>query len=157
MDKPKSKWAGLLPFIGVILFVLDAAWKIVQHAPNLKHELVLSGVTYMIGWAGLGAGIAHIFFGKKISRSIGFEQSPYELEVGFCDLGFGIVGLMAASHPPEFWLAIIWFSSLYRIGCGIGHIKEIVKNKNYAVNNTGILFINFIVPAFLLFAYYSWL
>lgn len=41
--------------------------------------------------------------------------------------------------------------------CGIGHIREIMVKKNYAINNTAILFINFAVPAFLLLAWYAWI
>ena len=104
----------------------------------------------------VGAGISHIFFGKKISQTIGFQKSPYELEVGFADLAMGVVALMAASFSPEFSLAIILVSSIFRVGCGIGHIRSMVKDRNFAVNNTLILVINFVVPAFLLFAYFSW-
>lgn len=117
---------------------------------------MLNAVTYLIGYAMLGAGIAHLFFGRSIAKTIGFEKSPYELEVGFADLAMGIVGIMAASFGQEFWLAIIYASSIYRVGCGIGHIGSMIRSRNFAPNNTSILFINFAVPAFLLFAYYTW-
>src|SRR6185437_3038792 len=77
-----------------------------------------------IGWAGVGADISHLFFGNPISASIGFEHNPYEFEVGVCDLSLGIVGLMASYYTPAFWLTIIWFASLFKAGCGIGHIRD---------------------------------
>jgi len=101
----------------------------------------------------LGAGISHLFFGKTISASIGFEKSPFEFEVGFADLAMGITGLMAQGQNKEFWLAIIVTSSIFRVGCGIGHIRQIVREQNYAPNNTVVLFTNFVVPAFLVLAY----
>jgi hypothetical protein len=148
---------SVLPYLGIILFVGATVQQFAAGAgPHWGPTLVGNAVTYLIGYAGVGAGISHIFFGKKISRTIGFAQSPYELEVGFADLSFGIVALMAASFSPEFSLAVILLSSIYRVGCGIGHIRSMIKDRNFAINNTLILVVNFVVPAFLVFAYYSW-
>ncbi len=153
----RSLISGILPFIGVILFVIAT---IMQFAGGAEEgwgpTLVQNAVVYMIGWAGIGAGISHLFFGTRISRSIGFEKSPYELEVGFADLAMGIVGVMAAAYSPDYWLSIILASSIFRVGCGLGHIRSMVKEGNFAINNTAILFVNFVVPAFLLFAFFTW-
>jgi hypothetical protein len=155
--KQSSPVLGVLPFIGVVLFVISAVPIFLGGLTgDWQHQLLLNAIIYMIGWAGVGAGISHIFFGNKISKSIGFEKSPYELEVGFADFSFGVVGLLAGSYSTDYWLAIILVSSLYRIGCGIGHIKQIIQSRNFAVNNTVILFLNFVVPIALLVAYFSW-
>jgi hypothetical protein len=153
----RSRLLGLLPFIGVILFAINAAQIVIGGRPaDWQHQLALAAVVYMIGWSALGAGISHIFFGKAISRSIGFARSPYELEVGFANLGFGVAALMAGSFQKEYWLAIILANSIFRVGCGAGHIKQIIMDRNYAINNTAILFLNFVVPAFLVFTYFAW-
>jgi hypothetical protein len=153
----RSLLLGLLPFIGVILFAVSAVQTVTGGRPaDWQHQLALAAVVYLIGWAAVGAGISHIFFGKAISRSIGFVQSPFELEVGFANLGFGVAALMAGSYQKEYWLAIIVANSIFRVGCGAGHIKQIVADRNFAINNTAILFLNFVVPAFLLFAYFAW-
>jgi hypothetical protein len=153
----RSLLLGLLPFVGVILFAVSAAQIVIGDRPaDWQHQLALAAVVYLIGWAALGAGISHIFFGKAISRSIGFARSPYELEVGFANLGFGVAALMAGSFQKEYWLAIIVANSIFRVGCGAGHIKQIVMDRNYAINNTAILFLNFAVPAFLVFSYFAW-
>jgi hypothetical protein len=152
-----SAIGGLLPFIGVILFVI---FTIIQFASGAGEDwrstLVTNAVVYMIGWAGIGAGISHLFFGRRISKTIGFQKSPYELEVGFADLAMGVVGVIAAGFSPDYWLAIILVSSIFRIGCGIGHIRSMIQDRNFAINNTAILFVNFVVPAFLLFAWFTW-
>lgn len=161
MSKPSTKGkslaAGLLPLIGVILFVIAT---IVQFSSGAGGDwgptVVVNAVVYMIGWAGVGAGISHIFFGQHISQTIGFDISPYELEVGFADFAMGVVGVMAASFSKDYWLAIILVSSIFRVGCGFGHIRSMVRSRNFAINNTAILFTNFVVPAFLLFAYFTW-
>jgi hypothetical protein len=145
-------WAGLLPYIGVILFTIHVGVMLLTATPQSwsTETVILYGVIYMIGWAGIGAGISHIFFGRRISASIGFGANPYEREVGFADLGFGVVGVLAGSYEPSFWIAIIFANAIFRIGCGVGHIMELVRHKNLAVNNTAILLIDFGVPAFLL-------
>lgn len=155
--KDANPWLGILPWIGVILFFANSIHLIFgPHTGDWQHELLMNGVIYMVGWAGFGAGIAHIFFGRHIARSIGFQNNAFELEVGFADLALGIVGLMVRSQDASFMLAVILASSIFRVGCGLGHIKQIIQDKNYAINNTAILFLNFVVPAFLLWAYYAW-
>jgi hypothetical protein len=153
----RSLLLGLLPFIGVILFAVSAVQTVTGGRPaDWQHQLALAAVVYLIGWAAVGAGISHIFFGKAISRSIGFARSPFELEVGFANLGFGVAALMAGSYQKEYWLAIIVANSIFRVGCGAGHIKQIIVDGNFAINNTAILFLNFVIPAFLLFTYFAW-
>lgn len=153
----RSAASGILPFIGVILFVIATIVQFAQGAgDDWGPTVVLNGVVYLIGWAGIGAGISHIFFGRAISRSIGFEKSPYELEVGFADLAMGIVAVLAAGYTSEYWWAIILTSAIFRVGCGFGHIRSMIRDGNFAINNTAILFINFVVPAFMIIAFQSW-
>jgi hypothetical protein len=151
-----SRKLGILPFIGVIAFAV-ASIPILQDATgDWQMKLLENGVVYLVGWAGIGAGISHIFFGRKVSASIGWAPSPFEREVGFANLGMGIAGVMAAGQEPAFWLAVIVVSSIFRIGCGIGHIREMIRNGNFAPNNTGVLLVNFGVPAFLILGYQAW-
>jgi hypothetical protein len=154
--KGSTPWLGILPFIGIILFAIASFSLLSGNHPDWRHQLLLNGITYMIGWAGIGTGISHVFFGDKISKSIGFEQNEFETEVGYVSLSLGIVALLASGHSTQYWLAIIIASSLYRIMCGYLHIQQIIKQKNYAINNTVILVINFVVPTFLLLAYRAW-
>lgn len=153
----RSVMGGLLPYIGVILFLGATVQQFANGAgEHWGPTLVDNAVIYLIGYAGVGAGISHILFGKKISQTIGFEKSPYELEVGFADLAMGITALLASNFAPEFSLAVILISSIFRVGCGIGHIRSMIASRNFAINNTLILGVNFLVPAFLLFAYSTW-
>ena len=151
-DTRSSVWLGLLPYTGMILFLcsLPLVW---TDGPT---EVLRQAVIFLIGWTGVGAGISHIFFGRQIAASIGFDHNPFQLEVGFAGLAMGITALVVTAYPSQYWLAIILVSSLYRFGCGVGHIREMVMNRNFAVNNTGILFLDFIVPVCLLYAYYRW-
>ncbi|MTD12376.1 hypothetical protein GIS00_00270 [Nakamurella sp. YIM 132087] len=158
---PKSKVhaliGGLLPFIGLILFV-GATVK--QLAGGLgqgwQQEMLGNGVTYLIGTAMLGAGIAHLLFGKHISKTIGFKSDRYEFEVGAADFAMGLVALLVAGSAPEMWWPVILISSIFRVLCGVGHIRSMIQDRNFAPNNTLILFVNFAVPVFLVAAYLAW-
>jgi hypothetical protein len=68
----------------------------------------------------------------------------------------GVAGVIAAGQEPAFWLALIVVNSIFRVGCGIGHIREMIRQRNLAPNNTSILLINFGVPAFLILGYMAW-
>jgi hypothetical protein len=157
-ERPRSSpLLGLLPFIGVVLFLAHIVYSLITGTTSeWPEELVQFGVYYMIGWAGIGGGISHLFFGRKTSASIGWAPSPFETEIGLANLGFGIAGVIALSYGPEYWWAIIIANSVFRVGAGIGHIRSMVRDKNFAVNNTSILFVDFVVPAFLIFGYFAW-
>jgi hypothetical protein len=156
MLRSNKWWLGLLPYTGVILFLIQLPFTLAGDVDDRHAQILQQAVVYVIGWTGIGSGIAHLLFSRQIAGSIGFESNSFQKEVGFANLAFGITGIMAGSQAPDFWLAIIWASSIYRFGCGIGHIHEIATKKNYAINNTGILALNFIVPICLLAAWYAW-
>jgi hypothetical protein len=156
--RPKPHRAlGILPFIGVILFVASAIPVLANPPSDWRQELLQNGVVYLIGWAGIGAGISHLVFAKKTSTSIGWAASPFEAEVGFADLAMGIAGVMASGQPSTFWFAVIIINAIFRVGCGVNHARDIVQHHNRATNNTKILLINFGVPAFLLIGWFAWM
>jgi hypothetical protein len=151
-----SRSMGILPFIGVILFAVASIPLLQDASGDWRTQLLENGLVYLIGVAGIGAGVSHILFARKTSASIGWAPSPFETEVGFANLGMGIAGVMAAGQEPAFWLALIVVNSVFRVGCGIGHIRQMIKDRNFAPNNTTILLINFGVPSFLILGYLAW-
>ena len=152
----RSRRLGVLPFIGLILFTISAVPILLDPGDDWQQQLLQNGVVFLIGWAGIGAGISHIFFAKKTAASIGWAPSPFEAEVGFADLAMGVAGVMAANQSTDFWLAVIVVSSIFRVGCGIGHIRQMIRQRDFAPNNTAVLAINFGVPLFLGLAYFAW-
>jgi hypothetical protein len=151
----RSRIGGLLPYIGVILFLASTAWHLLTG--TLTGQLVLSeAVMYLIGWAGVGAGVTHIVFGARIAKTIGFVPNDFQTEVGFANLAMGITALCAGAFGPQYALAVILVSSIFRVGAGFVHIRSMVRTRNFAINNTAILGVNFLVPVFLLIAYSLW-
>jgi hypothetical protein len=155
--RPKPHRAlGILPFIGVLLFAVTAVPVLAARTGDWQLELLENGVVYLVGWAGIGAGISHVVFGRKTAASIGWAPSPFETEVGFADLAMGVAGVMAAGQPTSYLLAVIIVNAIFRAGCGIGHVRQMTKDRNFAVNNTGVILIDFGVPTFLVLGYLAW-
>lgn len=149
---------GILPFIGIVLF-LGFSWSIIfggERPEGWQQTLVQNGVLYMIGSQGIGGAISHLFFGPAIARSIGWTWSPFQREVGFANLAFGVAGVLAANYGSQYWFAVIVASSVYLVGAGIGHIIEMRRAGNFAINNSLILIADFGVPAALFAMYYAW-
>jgi small-conductance mechanosensitive channel len=56
---------------------------------------------FAIGLSNLVNFVFHVLFGDTAAKFIGWEQSPFQAEVGFASLGIGIAGVIAykASLP----------------------------------------------------------
>jgi len=72
-------------------------------------------VLFSIGFSNLYNFVLHVFFGKLAASFIGWEDSPFQLEVGFASLGFALVGLLAFRGSFDLRLAAIVGSGR---GCG---------------------------------------
>jgi hypothetical protein len=59
---------------------------------------------FPIGISNLINFVFHVIFGDTAARFIGWEQSPFQAEVGFASLGIGFAGVIAfkASLPFRF-------------------------------------------------------
>ena len=66
--------------------------------------------------------IFHVFFGDIAAKFIGWENSPFQAEVGFASLGGGIAGVIAfkASLPCRF--ATLIPPSAFSLGAAVGYI-----------------------------------
>ncbi len=149
---------GLLPFIGVFLFAIATIRQYAEGLlPGWQTAMIGNGVIYLVGWSLFGAGISHLFFGRRISTTIGFAPTEYQFEVGAADLAMGAAALMASSYGPDYWWAVILISSIFRVVCGIGHIRSMIRDRNFAPNNSTILLVNFGVPAFLILGFLTWM
>lgn len=84
--------------------------------------------------------VMHVFFGEFTARFIGWEQSPFQWEVGFASLGFALLGFIGYRHNLSFRSAGIISSAVFLWGAAIGHLYQIIVNKNFAPGNTGAVF-----------------
>jgi hypothetical protein len=102
---------------------------------------------FPVGLMGLWAALGHIAFPARVAQAIGWQTSPFQLEVGFANLGIAFAGLYAAFRSLEARLATNLALACFLIGAGIGHIREIISAGNFAAGNAGpILFTDLLTP-----------
>lgn len=157
MDEPKS--FPILFFLVANYFVtlfiigLFAGWISLINKPRpLGISIVAEAffsyyLLFTIGISNLLNFVFHVFFGDMAAKFIGWENSPFQAEVGFASLGVGIAGVIAfkASLPFRFATLIPpWFFSL---GAAGGHIYQMLVAHNFSPGNVGLVLpIDIIIP-----------
>ena len=110
----------------------------------LLYLLVLGvGVGSLYGFVG------HYFMSDSVAASVGWAPgSPFQRELAFYHLGFGISGLLALWLRDNFWLAVGLTCSIFRYGAGWVHLTDFLAHGNAAPRNWGfgVLYGNVVLP-----------
>jgi hypothetical protein len=115
--------------------------------PRVVEALLFYFLMFSIGFSYLYNFVLHTFFGAMTARFIGWEDSPFQAEVGFASLGFAVVGFLACSRSFDLRLAAIVGPALFLWGAAAGHIYQIVHAGNFAPGNAGvILYTDILIP-----------
>jgi hypothetical protein len=93
-----------------------------------------------IGVTGLWAGIAHVAFPQVAAAHIGWQVSPFQLEVGMADLAIGVTACLAFWRSWEFRAAAVCAASVFLLGDAVGHIRQMMVAGNFAPGNAGVPF-----------------
>jgi hypothetical protein len=117
--------------------------------------------TYLL--YGIGVGfilnfVMHSFFGDYAAKTIGWAQSPFQLELAFCSLGIGVAAIIVHGKRADLLgkLAIVLAVSIFGYGAAGGHVYQALAHHDYAKNNTGVLLIMDIVISTLGIAFVIW-
>jgi hypothetical protein len=97
-------------------------------------------VLFSIGFSNLYNFVLHVFFGKLAASFIGWEDSPFQLEVGFASLGFALVGLLAFRGSFDLRLAAIVGAAGFLWVAAGGHVYQMITAHNFAPGNAGVIF-----------------
>ena len=84
--------------------------------------------------------VMHVFFADMAAAFIGWKNSPFQYEVGFASLGFGLVGLLAFRQPLPFRTAAVLGPACFLWGAAGGHVYQMITAHNFAPGNAGIVF-----------------
>jgi hypothetical protein len=98
-------------------------------------------VFWAIGCAEVVNFVMHSVFGDFAAKSIGWAQSPFQLELALSSLGIGVMGFLLYSTKNAFRAkaALVIAVVIFGWGAALGHVYQSVVNHDYAVNNTGLL------------------
>jgi hypothetical protein len=79
------------------------------------------------------------FFGDTAAKFIGWEQSPFQAEVGFASLGIGIAGVIAFKASLPFRFATLIPPAAFSLGAAGGHVYQMIATHNFSPGNVGLV------------------
>lgn len=83
--------------------------------------------------------VFHVFFGDTAAKFIGWDNSPFQAEVGFASLGIGIAGALAYKASLPFRVATFIPPAAFLLGAAWGHIYQMVTAHNFSPGNVGLV------------------
>jgi hypothetical protein len=140
------------PFVFLALAILAAALHVYLFRTGLVETLLLYLLVVKVGLNGIWAFLGHYFRSDKTAEFIGWPAgNPFQKEVAFANLGYGVAGVLSIWLRGGYWLALILAYSVFSLGAAWVHYSEIRKSKNYAPGNAGPAFYaDILVPVLLL-------
>jgi hypothetical protein len=119
---------------------------------KIIESFLVSFLVITVGFGSLWAFAGHVFFANQVASYIGWAPgSPFQTEVGFTNLAFGILGLLCFWIRGNFWTATVIGVSVFYLGAAIGHINNMFANSNYSQGNVGAdLVLNILIPLLLI-------
>jgi hypothetical protein len=97
--------------------------------------------------------VFHVFFGDIAASFIGWENSPFQAEVGFASLGVGIAGVIAFNASLPFRFATLIPPAAFSWGAAGGHIYQMIAAHNFSPGNVGLVLPIDILMPFVGFAF----
>jgi len=93
-----------------------------------------------LGLPSLWAALSHAVFSDRVAQSIGWAPSPFQKEIAGANLGIGL-GAIAASvlGAPAAW-AMTFMAAGFLWSAAAVHVSDMVRRKNFAINNAGPIF-----------------
>ena len=95
--------------------------------------VIFAGVGGVLGFLG------HTFMAREIALKIGWQPSPFQFEVALANLAFGVLGVLCLWQRQGFWTATGIGYATFLLGCGYGHLRDMIVHHNYAPYNVGLV------------------
>jgi hypothetical protein len=108
--------------------------------PAIIEALLAYFLLFSVGFSFFYNFVMHTFFGEMAARFIGWEDSPFQAEVGFASLGFAAVGFLAFRRSFDLRLAAVTGPALFLLGAAAGHVYSMITTANFAPGNAGVIF-----------------
>jgi hypothetical protein len=133
------------PLTFTVLGLLVAATQILRTAPPSPPSSSAEAVLRWFLFFGVGVlffynFVCHVFFGDMAAKFIGWEQSPFQAEVGWASLGFPVMGFMAFRPNRALRIGIITALACFSWGAATGHVYQMITAGNFAPGNAGVMF-----------------
>ena len=112
-------------------------------ATEISGIFLRSYLLWAIGIGNILNFVMHSFFGDYAARTIGWAQSPFQLELAFFSLGLGVAAIMLHGRKRELisQLAMVVTYAIFSYGAAGGHVYQQLAHHDHAVNNGGLLLV----------------
>lgn len=146
----------IILFLTILVAILVLIISKIRNKPTNKKKIVevflLSFLVISVGIGSLWGFIGHFFLPAQVAANIGWAPgNPFQMEVAFANLAFGILGILCYWFRGNFWTATVISNSVFLLGDAYVHIMNIIQTGNYAPGNAGsVLYLDIIGPAILI-------
>jgi hypothetical protein len=136
----------------LIVSLIAAGISLINKPKPLRADVVAEALfayylLFTIGINNLVNFVFHVFLGDVAAKFIGWENSPFQAEVGFASLGVGIAGVLAFKAGLPFRFATLIPPSAFSLGAAGGHIYQMIVAHNFSPGNVGVVLpIDIIIP-----------
>lgn len=138
-----------LPATLVVAWVL-AIVGVTPPGANPSDEFADTAMRWMMtmpaGYLVIASGIMHTVFARSTAKNIGWTTNGFQYELGFVSIGLGIAGVVAAYVGGTSWLVLSIALSVFLLGAAGLHLKEMVRDRNFAWGNTWVLIYDIGLP-----------
>ncbi|MDO9528490.1 MAG: hypothetical protein Q7J27_04930 [Syntrophales bacterium] len=129
----------------LVIGLLCSLVSLVKNTKPLHKKIIVEAIFSYFLLFSIGIGhiynfVCHVFFAEMSAAFIGWGNSPFQYEVGFASLGFGVVGLIAFRAGLGFRAAAVTAPAFFLWGAAGGHVYQMVKAHNFSPGNAGIIF-----------------
>ena len=93
-----------------------------------------------LGLPSLWAALSHAAFSERVAASIGWAPSPFQKEIAGANLGIGLGALAASVLGPEAAWAMTVMAAGFLWSAAAVHVADMVRRRNFAINNAGPIF-----------------
>ncbi|WP_395665301.1 DUF6790 family protein [Methylocella sp.] len=130
----------VLQNVAPILFVIALVVAGFDRGKPVADRLLSWLLLLPIGLGGLWSAYFHLFQPELAARAIGWIDSPFQFEVGMADLAIGLAGCFGFFASFGFRAAVTLITAVFLLGDGVGHARQMIVARNFAVDNAGPVF-----------------
>jgi hypothetical protein len=131
----------VLQNLPALLLVVALVMAAARRGHGSAAERFLSWILLLpIGVTGLWAGAFHVCLPATAAALIGWEESPFQFEVGMADLAIGLTACISFWRDLSFKAAAVSAASIFLLGDAVGHVRQMRIAGNFAPGNAGVPF-----------------
>jgi hypothetical protein len=128
----------------LVLGLLAAAFSLWRQPRPLNNATVIEALFAWFLFFSIGISFFYNFvfhtFGDMAARHIGWEDSPFQTELGWASLGYSAIGFIAFRGGLRVRAAAVVGPSCFYLGAAGVHISDMIHSHNFAPGNAGVIF-----------------